>query len=223
MASVLVAYWSGEGQTEKVAAFVEDVLSERGHDCTVQRIDGEETPAVEAYDAVLVGSPVNSRRHPPAVAAFVEANADALAERPSGFFQLSLAATVPFAWAQGGDREYVDDFVDRTGWHPDRVGSFAGALKYSAYGPIERQLFRVAAAVTTGDTDTSQDYEYTDWNEVEAFAVEFAEYVEDRLAAAEGTQSDTGRRRRTGVAAFGLLLGVAGVAYWAARRGMPEC
>ena len=155
MASVLVAYWSGEGQTEKVAGVIEDVLTARGHDVAVHRVTDDDAFAVDAFDAVLVGSPVNNRKHRPEVVAFVEANADAIAERPNGLFQLSLAAAVPFEWAQGSDREFVDDLVTQTGWQPDRVGRFAGGIKYSEYGLIERLLFRLAAAVTTGDTDAA--------------------------------------------------------------------
>jgi menaquinone-dependent protoporphyrinogen oxidase len=33
----------------------------------------------------------------------------------------------------------------------------------------------------TGDTDTSRDYEYTDWDAVETFARDFVAFVEDRL------------------------------------------
>jgi len=226
MASVLVAYWSGEGQTEKVAGVIEDVLTDRGHDVAVHRVTDDDAFAVDAFDAVLVGSPVNNRKHRPEVVAFVEANADAIAERPNGLFQLSLAAAVPFEWAQGSDREFVDDLVTQTGWQPDRVGRFAGAIKYSEYGLIERLLFRLAAAVTTGDTDTSRDYEYTDWDEVESFAVGFAEDVEERLVTEEKTQERvTGRRLSRIAAGVAVLVGVAVLAYWAATRGveMPEC
>ncbi|MFB6354044.1 MAG: protoporphyrinogen oxidase, partial [Halobacteriales archaeon] len=39
------------------------------------------------------------------------------------------------------------------------------------------------AADATGDTDTSRDYEYTDWDAVERFAASFAELVADATTA----------------------------------------
>lgn len=42
-------------------------------------------------------------------------------------------------------------------------------------------MMKRIAAEATGDTDTSRDYEYTDWNEVEAFTDDVAAFVEDRL------------------------------------------
>jgi len=179
MASVLVAYWSGDGQTETVAEFVGEALADRGHDVAVQPV--ADAPAVEAFDAVLVGGPVYNRAHRPEVVDFVDENAAAIAARPNGFFQLSLASAIPFALARDSAGDYVDDLAARTGWSPDRVGLFAGAIKYSEYGRLERAVFRVAAVLTTGDTDTSRDYEYTDWAEVEAFANDFAAFVEGRL------------------------------------------
>ncbi|WP_082682145.1 flavodoxin domain-containing protein [Haloferax profundi] len=227
MVSILVAYGSGEGQTEKVARYVGGVLTDRGHEVTVKRVTDDPTIDVGAFDAVLVGSPVNNRRHLPAVVEFVERNREVLASRPNGFFQLSLASIVPLRWAQSGAQEFVDDFVSNTGWNPDHVGRFAGAVKYSQYDPLERVLFKLVSAVTTGDTDTSRDYEYTDWEEVETFAVAFANDVEARLTARSAEERGMSGLKRASQAVAGavLLVGVAGVAYWvAARRFTPaEC
>jgi menaquinone-dependent protoporphyrinogen IX oxidase len=125
-----------------------------------------------AFDAVVVGSPVVNRGHLPEVVAFVDADSEALATRPSAFFQLSLAATVPVRWARDGETAFVDALVEQTGWHPDRVGLFADAVAYTEYDPVTRALFRLVAAVTAGDTDTSWDYEYTDLEAVETFATD---------------------------------------------------
>jgi menaquinone-dependent protoporphyrinogen oxidase len=223
---MLVVYGSGEGQTAKVAHSVEDILEERGHEVTVRNVVDAADVTVDTFDAVLVGSPVHNRKHLPAVVDFVDANRETLTDRPSGFFQLSLAATMPFGWAERGDEGFVESLVARTDWHPDRVGTFAGAVKYSQYDPLERVLFKLVAAITTGDTDTSRDYEYTDWDDVESFAVEFAEYVEDHLASERSERGQTGVRRFARVTAgIAVLVGVVGVAYWAATRRVkiPEC
>ncbi|KAB1193349.1 protoporphyrinogen oxidase [Haloferax sp. MBLA0076] len=227
MVSILVAYGSGEGQTEKVADYVGEKLMERGHEATVRRVADEPDIDVSAFDAVLVGSPVNNRRHLPAVVEFVEKNREELASRPNGFFQLSLASIVPLRWAQSGAQEYVDDFVSNTGWHPDHVGRFAGAVTYSQYDPLERVLFKLVSAVTTGDTDTSRDYEYTDWDDVEAFAEAFANDVDARVTSRGAEKGETPGVKRASqvVAGAVLLVGAAGLAYWvAARRFTPaEC
>ncbi|WP_336037196.1 flavodoxin domain-containing protein [Halobacterium yunchengense] len=182
MASFLVGYGTGEGQTAKVAERVAATLTERGHDAATVDL-GETDPehAVDAYDAVLVGASVHVGTHQSAVAAFVRANRDALAARPTGFFQVSLSSATDDEARRAEAAGYVEAFVDETGWHPDRVGLFGGALRYSEYGFLKRLLLKRIASDATGDTDTSRDYEYTDWAEVEAFARDFAAFAEGRL------------------------------------------
>jgi len=66
--------------------------------------------------------------------------------------------------------------------------SFAGALLYSRYNPFLRVLMRLFSAAAGGDTQTSRDYDYTDWAAVERFAAGFAAHL-------EGTRADSGAGR----------------------------
>jgi len=178
MPAVLVTYATGEGQTAKVARFIDDVLSEEGFEVTTRHVGDTGGLDLADFDGVLVGASVNNQRHQPEAIAFIEDHVEALEAMPAGFFQLSLAQTVPFDFGGDIEQEWVDAMVERTGWEPDLVGRFAGAVKYTQYNRLERLLFKLVARVTTGDTDTSRDYEYTDWAAVEAFATAFAELVE---------------------------------------------
>ncbi len=193
MGSILVCYGTGEGQTATVADRIVDVLAERGHDATA--LDAAELPPafdLEAFDAVLVGASVHVGKHQPAVREFVGANRDALAARPTGFFQLSLSSAVDDEARRADAADYVDAFLEETGWRPDRIARFGGALRYSKYGFLKRLMMKRIAREATGDTDASRDYEYTDWHEVEAFAADFAAFVEGRLDA--GSPESDGRR-----------------------------
>jgi menaquinone-dependent protoporphyrinogen oxidase len=55
---------------------------------------------------------------------------------------------------------------------------FAGALSYSQYKPLKRLVVRALAAVAGHDTDTSRDYEYTDWQAVERFSASVGKLIE---------------------------------------------
>ncbi|MDS0293668.1 flavodoxin domain-containing protein [Halogeometricum luteum] len=199
MTSILIVYGTGEGQTAKVAAFVESVLADRGFDVTTRHVFETDDADIEAFDAVLVGSSVNNRAHRPEVVAFVERHRETLATLPTGFFQLSLASAVSTKWARDGALGFVDGLTESTGWAPDRVGLFAGALTFSRYGRAQRTLFKLAAIVMGLDGDTTRDYEYTDWADVERFAVEFGEFVEREVAEHERSCMECGHRaRRTG-------------------------
>lgn len=179
MASVLLLYATGEGQTEKVAGHIADLLEARAHDVTV--VDVRRTAgdlAVETFDAVLVGSSIHMGTHPGRVRDFVRTEREALAGRPSAFFQVCLSAAAEDPERRAEADRYVEEFVTETGWRPDRTAVFAGALRYSRYGFLERAMMKRIAAKMGGDTDTGRDYEYTDWEAVERFAAAFADLVE---------------------------------------------
>jgi menaquinone-dependent protoporphyrinogen oxidase len=180
MASILVCYATSEGQTEKIAERIGDRLSERGHEAPVRNL-AESHPDPAAFDAVLVGSSIHVGGQQSAVETFVTDNHDVLAARPTGFFQVSLSAASEGPDERAAAAGYVGDFEETTGFHPDRVGLFGGALRYSKYGFLKRLMMKRIAGKTSGDTDTSRDYEYTDFEEVDAFAADFAAFVEGRL------------------------------------------
>lgn len=182
MISFLVVYGTGEGQTEKVASRIAGVLRERGHDATT--VNAGDPPAdldVSAYDAVLVGASIHAGKHQEAVRTFVESARDTLAARPTAFFQVSLTSSRDDEEAAAQAATYVEEFVDATGWHPDRIGLFGGALRYSEYGFFKRLLMRQIVKKTMPEVDGSEDVEFTDWDEVEAFAADVAAFVEGRL------------------------------------------
>lgn len=194
MLLLLVCYGTGEGQTAKVADRIATVLAERGHDATAR--DASEVPSdfvIEEFDAVLVGASIHMGQQQPAVREFVSGNRDALTSRLTAFFQLSISSAVTNETRRAEAAKYADEFLEATDWQPDRIGLFGGALRYSKYGFLKRLLMKRIASEATGDTDTSRDYEYTDWTEVEAFTNDFAAFVEGRLGVkpAEDGQAET--------------------------------
>lgn len=190
MASFLIVYGTSEGQTEKIADSIAEQLDERGHEATALDVaDGLGEHTVTDFDAVLVGSSIHVGKHQSSIRSFVEDNREALAARPTGFFQVSLSSAVEDEQRQAEAANYVETFVEETDWHPDRIGLFGGALRYSKYGFLKRLMLKRIAKDATGDTDTSRDYEYTDWEEVSAFVADFAAFVEGRLGVSGAAPS----------------------------------
>ena len=184
MVSFLVIYGTGEGQTAKVADRIAGVLDERGHDVTT--VDAGERPAdlaVGSFDAVLVGASIHAGRHQRAVRKFVTANRETLAQKPTAFFQVSLSSADEESEEEAAG--YVEAFVEATDWHPDRIGLFGGALRFSQYGFLMRAMMKRVARKAYPEADTSGDVEFTDWESVTAFADDFGSFVDERTDVVE--------------------------------------
>ena len=175
MSRILILTASMEGQTRKIGEFLANALREDGHDIDVIAL--EDHPPIVGYDAVLVGASVHVGHYPRPLVEFLDANTDLLEDVPNGFFSVGLGALQTDEESARETAETIDAFLDELGWRPDAVTAFAGALRYTAYGPLKTLLMTRIARQEGLQTDTSQDWEYTDWIEVDAFARRFAELL----------------------------------------------
>jgi menaquinone-dependent protoporphyrinogen oxidase len=175
----LIVYASRKGQTRKVAARIGNVLEVAGFAVQVHEI--LEVPArleVEDFDLVVLGSGVRCGRHSGAVADFICAHREALAERPTAFFSVSGSAIPGTPDGEDRAREQVESFFEETEWLPDRTARFAGSVPYTRYGPLTRWIMKRVQQQAGRSTDTSRDHEYTDWVSVERFAAELVRLAE---------------------------------------------
>jgi menaquinone-dependent protoporphyrinogen oxidase len=184
MPAILVLYASKHGHTAKVAARIAAAAEAAGakvdlHDAGVP---GRADPA--RYDAVVVGASIHAGRHQGEVVDWARVHHAALDRMPSAFFSVSLTAAEDSEEARLATRRYVDEFREATGWSPDRTETVAGALQYREYDFMTRLLIRLIVRKKEGHpTDTSHDYDYTDWGAVERFGRECAELAATAAAA----------------------------------------
>jgi menaquinone-dependent protoporphyrinogen oxidase len=132
---------------------------------------------------MLLGS-LHIGKHQPAARRLVVANLARLNAVPSAFFSVSMAAAAKNPVDVESARTIASDFPTAAGWRPDAVECVAGRLAYTQYGFITRWLMKRIARKEGGATDTSRDWEYTDWDAVDRFADAFAGRVRARLERA---------------------------------------
>lgn len=181
MANVLIVYATGDGQTAKIARRVAETLAARGH--AAELFDaGHPSDGLDLrrFQAAIVGAPIHARGYPRSIVRFVREHRQFLERVPSAFFSVGLAVQSRTSDGRAQTLEVVEGFVERTGFRPERVELFAGALLYTKYNPLMRFVMRRIVTKEGGDTDTSRDYEYTDWRAVERFAQTF---LPDAVAA----------------------------------------
>ena len=179
---LLILYGTAEGQTRKIAHFMETLLHNAGHQVTIADTTAD-PPSPKEYDAVLIGSSVHMHKYQSAVNHYIKKHVDELNLMPGAFFSVSLAAASEIEEEHLEVQKITNDFLEQTGWKPIMTTQIAGALKYTEYDYFKRLLMKMISKKEGGATDTSQDYEYTDWDEVIKFSNEFAKKVSQKLVS----------------------------------------
>jgi menaquinone-dependent protoporphyrinogen oxidase len=174
MGKVLILYGSSEGQTAKIAHHIAGVIREEGY--TVDVVDGRTLPAhfsLEPYTAAIIGASIHVGDYQKYIRAFIQRHHEALERIPTAFFSVSLTEAYPDPAEKVPLEQLMAAFLQKTGWHPQNVASFAGALAYSKYGFLKRFVMQRIARRAGASTDPTRDYEYTDWEAVTRFAETF--------------------------------------------------
>ncbi len=169
-----ILYESRDGQTEKIARRMAEAVKELVQE--VQVADIRNLPAgfdLEAFDAVILGAPIYFSRPTGGMKAFIRNHREILSQLPSFFFSVSLNANDE-SKNIGDVERCVTKFLTKTGWTPKATATLAGALLYRNYNWFIRFMMRFIASGHGGKTDTSRNYEYTNWDKVEKFARECA-------------------------------------------------
>jgi menaquinone-dependent protoporphyrinogen oxidase len=178
MAAILVVHATSHGQTARIAGRMAGRLTAAGHAVTSWNAEALPTAADPArFDACLLAGSIRFGRHQPALEAFARRHRTALAARPTAFVSVSGALMGTWAAAARTADGYVETFVKRTGWQPGRTATVAGAIRYTEYGLFTRLLMQVISRFTGRPTDTSRDWEGTDWEAVDRFADEWGRTV----------------------------------------------
>ena len=172
MPTVLLLHASTHGHTARIAARIADALEADGVTVDARRAapEGVDDPSPHDYDAVIVGASIHAGHHQKEIVEWARRHHTTLALRPGAFFTVCLSAADDTDEARAATRRYLDEFVEATGWTPTRAATFAGALQYREYDFATRLLVRLLMHKGGHPTDTSRDYDFTDWDAVERFA-----------------------------------------------------
>jgi menaquinone-dependent protoporphyrinogen oxidase len=182
MSRILVVFGTTEGQTAKVAAAI--AASLRTHDVTVDVVEaGTVRVDPTGYEGVVVAASVHASGYQRAVRRWLRANAGALNARPTAFVSVCLGVLQADPNVQRDVTDIARRFVAAAEWRPSVIKIVAGALPYTRYNWLKRWMMRRIVAKAGGDTDTSRDFEYTDWTDLRAFAQQFAGMVVAARAA----------------------------------------
>ncbi|EHD19685.1 MULTISPECIES: menaquinone-dependent protoporphyrinogen IX dehydrogenase [Brenneria] len=176
----LILFSSTDGQTREIASYIANTLKGTLA-CDVVSLLSKHDIDVTKYDAILIGASVRYGRFNPAVNQFIRRHLTRLQQLPSAFFSVNLTARKPEKRTLQTNA-YTRKFLLSSPWRPDLCGVFAGALRYPRYRWIDRVMIQLIMRMTGGETDSSKEIEYTDWDQVARFAHEFGQMARKKSA-----------------------------------------
>jgi menaquinone-dependent protoporphyrinogen oxidase len=165
---VLVVYATKYGATAEIAKRIGQTLSKKGLAVDVQPAD--QVSDLAAYQAVVLGSAVYAGNWRKEAASFLEANQQALAERPVWLFSSGPTGEGDPVKLMKGWRfpEALQPVADRI--QPRDIAFFSGEIDLDKLNLPEKLIVKGLKA-PTGD--------YRDWEEIEAWAESIAGDLEN--------------------------------------------
>ena len=170
--TLLIAYGTIEGQTGKIARFVDELARAKGVETRLfDTADRTGEVSFRGVDKVILAASVHERRHPKPFEVFVGANASALKDRKTLLLSVSLSAAFPEGLDEA--RDYADEMKLRTGLDPDEELLVAGAVRTGRYDFYAMQVVRYVV-LKDRDFDPGQsEHEFTDWDQLEKTVTKF--------------------------------------------------
>jgi menaquinone-dependent protoporphyrinogen oxidase len=164
---ILVAYASMHGSTGEVADAIAKDLCRAGASVDVRLVGN--VKAVDAYQAVIIGSAIRSEKWLPQAMSFVSANKDVLGKVPTAYFLTCLTLANPSEKAHQKARSFLNLVLEMLPEvKPACIGLFPGVLDYSKYSTGMGAVMHYkmwGKGIEAGD--------YRDWPRIHDFSRQF--------------------------------------------------
>jgi menaquinone-dependent protoporphyrinogen oxidase len=183
---VPVFFATTEGQTRHIAERLAALLRQHGFGSCAIDLAGPEAAQIDWTRTLgaVVGASLHGGKHQKVADRFVRKHAAALNQVPSAFFSVSLSAASKNMNEVDAAERLARAFPAARDWRPAFVASVAGRLAYREYGFLIRLVMKRIARKEGAPTDTSRDYELTNWDEVKTLAGEMAHRIRARAVVA---------------------------------------
>ncbi len=159
--NVLIIHASIEGQTARIARYIERELAQAGHAVRMVDAQGTDEVSLDSADKIILAAPVHERRHPRLFEALLIAQKVPLEARETLLISVSLSAAFPEGIEEAG--EYVEELKMRTGFTPDAELLVAGAVRTGQYDYFATQVLRHVVMRDRDFDPAGEEHEFTDW------------------------------------------------------------
>lgn len=173
---VLALYSSRFGHTTNIVTRVARRLEEAGVDVEVRPVESMKK-IDEDIEAVIIGASVRYGFFAPAMQRFARQHSLRLNSMPTAFIGVNLAAAKPEK-SEPDTNAYARKFLLKTPWVPTITRLFGGELDFRLYNKVDTALLKPILKASGKPWGPDVRIEYTDWEQVDAFAQEFAALID---------------------------------------------
>ncbi len=168
----LFIYGSSEGHTSKITHYLAQQARNLGCETQLKNIAAlRDLTALQRFlvhaDCIIIGASVHLGQHQLKIKQLLKDQKALIKTKPTVFFSVSLMAASSHEKDRDLARQQALDFVQTNDWKPEQVWTVPGALQYTRYNWLTRLLMKWMVQKHHGDIDTSRDYVYTDWIDLE--------------------------------------------------------
>jgi menaquinone-dependent protoporphyrinogen oxidase len=175
MNKILILFSTTDGHTYDICKKIKSVISNnQGGSVDLVALKDNPFIAFNKYDKLIIGASIRYGKHNPEVYKFIEENHGHLDAIDNSFFSVNVVARKPEK-STPETNPYMVKFLKEIAWKPKRLAVFGGRLDYPKYGFWDRTMIRFIMWMTKGPTEANTVVEYTDWENVEKFAMTFVE------------------------------------------------
>ena len=124
---------------------------------------------LDEYKTIIIGASIRYGKYRKELYKFIRKNQGCLDKKNNAFFSVNVVARKPNKNTPETN-PYLIKFLKNIDWMPKKVGVFAGKIEYPKYKFLDKYAIKFIMWITKGPTNTSETYEFTDWEKVKAFA-----------------------------------------------------
>lgn len=169
MSNILIIYSSKDGQTLKICQTLQTEIEMARHQVTLTALDEADAIDFSRFDKIVIGASIHYGHHDAGIHALIKRNQALLGSKPSAFFSVNIVARKP-GKNTPETNPYLLKFLKKIAWKPKQLAVFAGKLDYPSYPAFDRWMIRFIMWLTKGPTNPDAVIEFTDWQQVQAFA-----------------------------------------------------
>ena len=168
MAHTVFFYSTVDGHTIEICERLRQVALREGHQASLHELTANSEVDLEPFDRIVIGASVRYGKHRPDVTRFINENVNKLQTTSSAFFSVNAVARKPEK-REAQSNPYVKKFLKGITWKPSLVAIFGGKIDYPVYRFWDKTMIRFIMWMTNGPTDPSSTFDFTNWEEVDAF------------------------------------------------------